>query len=158
VRTPRTEELVGRYFTARQPVLEIGSGERPRVLIALDEQQARKIRPGQSVRVIFDGLPSEVFSGAIASVPAAPAVAFSAPSLANLAGGDAPAEPGTSPGSLRPSVAHFEAEAALEIPPEKLDLLRAQSAGRARIEVRRTTLARWLRDRFYEAVNPQVRL
>jgi putative peptide zinc metalloprotease protein len=158
VRTPRPAELVGRYFAARQPVLEIGAGQSARVLIALDEQQARKLRPGQPVRVIFTGLAGEVFDGQITGVPSAPAPAFSAPSLANLAGGDAPSEPGTVPGSLRPSVAHFEAEATLDIPADKLPALRAQSSGRARIEVRRTTLAVWLRDRLYEAVNPQIRL
>ena len=40
----------------------------------------------------------------------------------------------------------------------KVEIDRAQSSGRARIEVRRTTLAVWLRDRLYEVVNPQVRL
>lgn len=159
VRTPRPEELVGRYFAARQPVLEIGGGEKPRVLIALDEQQARKIRPGQPVRVIFTGLPGAVFQGEITAVPSAPAPAFSAPSLANLAGGDAPSEAaGTVPGALKPSVAHFEAEATLDISADELATLRAQSSGRARIEVRRTSLAVWLRDRLYEVVNPQVRL
>lgn len=158
VRTARPAELVGRYFAARQPVLEIGAGQSSRVLIALDEQQARKLRPGQPVRVIFTGLAGEVFDGRITGVPSAPAPAFSAPSLANLAGGDAPSEPGATPGSIKPSIAHFEAEAMLDIPADKLAMLRAQSSGRARIEVRRTTLAVWLRDRFYEAVNPQIRL
>ena len=158
VRTPRPAELVGRYFAARQPVLEIGSGEKSRVLIALDEQQARKVRPGQPVRVLFTGLPGEVFRGEVAAVPSAPAPAFSAPSLSNLLGGDVPSEPGTVAGSLKPSIAHYEAEAVVEISPEKLSMLRAQSSGRARIDVRRTTLAVWLRDKLYEAVNPQVRL
>jgi putative peptide zinc metalloprotease protein len=158
VRTPRPAELAGRYFAAREPVLEIGGGEEPRLLIALDEQQARRVRPGQPVRVVFTGLSGKVFEGQILTVPSAPAPGFSAPSLANLAGGDVPAEPGSAPRLLRPSVPHFEAEARLEIPSEQLDLLRAQSSARARIEVGRTTLARWLRDRLYEAVNPQVRL
>ena len=57
-----------------------------------------------------------------------------------------------------PSMAHFEAEAFLDIEPAMLPCLRAQSAARARIEVRHTTLAGWLRDRFYEAVSPDVRL
>lgn len=158
VRTPRPGQLVGRYFAARQPVLEIGGGEKPRVLIALDEQQARKIRLGQPVRVIFTGLPGAVFRGEITAVPSAPAPAFSAPSLANLVGGDAPSAPGSMPGSLQPSVAHFEAEAIVDIPVDELAALRAQSSGRARIDVRRTSLAVWLRDRLYEVVNPQVRL
>lgn len=158
VRTPRPAELAGRYFAARQPVLEIGGGGKPRVLIALDEQQARKVRAGQPVRVIFTGLPGEVFHGEITAAPSAPTPGFSAPSLANLAGGDTPSEPGTVPGVLKPSLAHFEAEALVGIPSDRMALLRAQSSGRARIEVRRTTLAVWLRDRFYEIVNPQLRL
>ena len=158
VRTPRPSELLGRYFAARQPVLEIGGGERPRVLIALDEQQARKVRLGQPVRAIFTGLPGEVFRGEITAAPSAPAPGFSAPTLANLAGGDVPSEPGGVPGVIQPSVAHFEAEAMLDIAADKLGFLRAQSSGRACIEVRRTTVAVWLRDRFYEAINPQMRL
>lgn len=158
VRTPRTVELLGRYFMGRQPVLEVGGGGEPRLLIALDEQQARKVRPGQPVHVIFTGLSGEIFHGEITSVPSAPAPGFSAPSLANIAGGDVPAESHAASSSLRPSVPHFETEARLDLPPEKLAMLRAQSSGRARVQVRRTTLAAWLHDRFYEAVNPQVRL
>jgi len=158
VRTPRPEELAGRYFAARQPVLEVGGGDKPRLLIALDEQQARKVRPGQAVRVIFTGLPGEVFEGVIISAPSAPAASFSAPSMANLAGGDVPSEHGSAPGAIQPSMAHYEAEATVEIPATKIPLLRAQSSGQARIEVRRTTLAARLRDGLYEAVNPQVRL
>jgi len=158
VRTPRPAELLGRYFAARQPVFEIGGGGRPRVLIALDEQQARKIRPGQPVRVIFTGLPGEVFDGEITSVPSAPAPGFSAASLANLAGGDAPSEASSAPGALRPSTAHYEAEASITIPADQLAMLRAHSSGRARIEVRRTNLAGWMRDRWYDLVNPGWRL
>jgi hypothetical protein len=158
VRTPRPAELVGRYFGARQPILEVGGGDKPRLLIALDEQQARKVRPGQPVRVMFTGLSGEVFEGEILSAPSAPAATFSAPSMANLAGGDAPSEQGAAPGVLYPSLAYYEAEAMVEIPAEKIALLRAQSSGRARIEISRTSVAGRVRDRFFEMVNPGIRL
>jgi putative peptide zinc metalloprotease protein len=158
VRSPRTQELAGRFFRTRQPVFEIGDSARTRVLIALDEQQARKVRPGQPVRVIFTGMPGRVFPGEITAVPSAPAPGFSAPSLANVAGGDVPAELHAASSALRPTVPHFEAEARLEFLPGDLAALRAQSSARARIEVKRTTLGIWLRDRLYEAVNPQIRL
>lgn len=158
VRTPHPRELAGRLFRQNQPVLEIGEPGEPRVLIALDEKQARKVRPGQPVRVIFTGLPGEVFTGEVVVAPSAPAAGFSAPSLANVLGGDIPAEPGKDNQALVPSISYFEAEARVQIPPEMLARLRPQASGRARIDVRRTNLAAWLRDRLYDAVNPQVRL
>jgi len=157
VRTPRLAERLGRYFRAREPVFEVGSDGAPRLLIALDEQQARKVRPGQPVRVVFTGLPGEVFRGEIVAAPSATAPRLSAPSLANLVGGDVPSER-RADGLLEPTVPHFEAEALVVIPPDSLALLRPQVSARARIEVRRTSLARWLRDRFYEVVNPGIRL
>ena len=158
LRTSRPEELEGRYFAAREPVFEVGSGDVSRVLIALDEKQARKVRPGQAVRVIFTGLPGETFQGSIVSVPPAPSSGFSAPALANLMGGDVPAEPGLDGRTLRPSMAHYEAEAQVEISAENRARLRPHASGRARIEIRRTTLAEWLWDKFYDAVNPDMRL
>lgn len=158
VRTPRPAELAGRYFAAGQPVLEVGEVGGSRLLIALDEQQARKVRPGQEVRAAFSGLPGEVFRGKVVQVPVSPAAGLCAPSLSNVLGGDVPSELGPVGQAPLPSVAHFEAEAVLDMEPEKLALLRAQSAARARIEVRHTTLAGWLRDRLYEAVSPNVRL
>lgn len=158
IRTPRPEELAGRLFRPNQSVFEIGEAGDPRVLIALDEKQARKVRPGQPVQVIFTGLPGEVFAGEVVVAPSAPASGFSAPSLANILGGDIPAEPGKDHQTLVPSISYFEAEARVGIPAEMLGCLRPQASGRARIDVRRTNLAEWLRDRLYDAVNPQVRL
>lgn len=158
LRTPHPQELEGRYFPARVPIFAIGGADEPRVLIALDEKEARKVHPGQSVRVIFTGLPGEVFHGQITSAPVSPVAEFSSSCFANLLGGDVPSEPSPTHGKLVPSLPHFEAEARIEISPEKLAVLRAQSSGRARIEVRRTNLAGWLRDKVYEAINPQVRL
>ena len=158
LRTSRPAELAGRYFAAGQPVFEVGEDVGARLLIALDEQQARKVRPGQDVRAVFSGLPGEVFRGKIIQSPVSPAANFSAPSLSNLLGGDVPSEFGSPDQAPMPSMAHFEAEAFLDIEPEMLSCLRAQSAARARIEVRHTTLAGWLRDRFYEVVSPDVRL
>ena len=139
-------------------MLELGNEGEPRILIALDEKQARKVRPGQPVHVIFTGLTGEVFHGEITTAPVSPATGFSAPSFANLLGGDIPAEPARDHRGLMPSISYFEAEARIEIPPEKLAQLRAQASGRARIDIQKTTLAGWLHERLYEAVNPQVRL
>jgi multidrug resistance efflux pump len=158
VRTHRPEQLAGRLFRAGQPVLEVGVEGSARLLIALDEQQARKVRPGQSVVARFSARSGKTFEGEITRVPVSPAPVFSAPGLSNLLGGDVPSaasEPGRPP---RPSLAYYEAEAVLEIPPEELALLRVQSAARARIHIRRTTLAGWLRDKVFDMVNPEIRL
>ena len=158
VRTARVAELAGRFFAAGQPIIEIGAGGEPKLLIALDEQQARKLRPGQQVRAVFTGLPGETFRGEISSIPVSPAQHFSADSMSNLLGGDFPSEFGAPTGRPAPSVAYYEAEAVLHVAPEKLALLRARSAARVRVEIRRTNLAGWLRDRAYEMVNPEIRL
>jgi len=158
VRTPRIAELTGRFFAAGQPVLEIGAGDEPRLLIALNEQQARRLRPGLPVEAIFTGLPGEVFHGEISRIPVSAAPRFSADSMSNLLGGDFPSEMAGPGGPPVPSLAYYEAEAVLHIPKEKLELLRARGAGRARIEVRRTNLAEWLRDRAYEIIDPEFRL
>lgn len=158
VRTRRPAELAGRYFPAGATVLEIGGSGAPRLIIALDEQQARKVRPGQQVRAVFAGLSGRIFRGVVTRAPVSPARQMSAPSLANLLGGDVPSEPDTQGQALLPSVQYFEAEAELEIAPEQLALLRAQSSGRASIEVRRSSMASWMRDRFYDLLSPNVRL
>jgi multidrug resistance efflux pump len=158
LRTPRTAELKGRFFAAGQPVFEVGATGTARLLIALDEQQARKLKLGQEVRVRFSGLPGEVFSGEISRVPVSPAPEFSADSLANLLGGDFPSEVAAAGARPVPTVPYYEAEAILNIPPGQLHLLRAGSTALARIEVRRTNLTGWLRDRAYEMVNPAIRL
>lgn len=158
VRTPRVEELTGRFFRAGQPVLEIGATGVPRLLIALDEQQARKLRLGLPVQAIFTGFPGEVFAGEISRLPVSAAPQFSADSMSNLLGGDFPSEAPGPGGRPIPATAYYEAEAVLQIPEDKLALLRARSAAIARIEVRRTNLAGWLRDRAYELINPEIRL
>ena len=158
VRTTRVGDLAGRFFFSGQPVLEVGAEGEPRLLIALDEQQARKLQPGQPVRAIFAGLPGEMFRGEVSSIPVSPAPRFSADSMSNQLGGDFPSQTGHAGGHPVPSVAYYEAEAVLHIPPEKLSLLRARSAAKARIEVRRTSLAGWVRDRAYEMINPEIRL
>jgi hypothetical protein len=138
--------------------LEIGSGDEPRLLIALNEQQARRLRPGLAVEAVFTGLPGEVFHGEISRIPVSAAPRFSADSMSNLLGGDFPSEMSGPGGPPVPSLAYYEAEAVVHIPKEKLGLLRAGGAGRVSIEVRRTNLAEWLRDRAYEIINPEFRL
>jgi putative peptide zinc metalloprotease protein len=158
VRTARPNELVGQFFPAGRPVLEIGGSGPHRLLIALDEQQARKIREGQHVRAVFTGLPGEVFRGTISRVPTSPSTQFSVPALANLFGGDVPAEVRGQGQEPIASVAHYEAEAVLDVDAASAAALRAQNTARARIEIGRTSLAGWLLDRLFEGVSPQIRL
>jgi len=158
VRTPRPQELVGKFFPARQPILQIGKPSSPRLLIALDESQARRVRQGLIVKAVFDALPGEVFSGTVSAVPASPAPRFSAASLANLFGGDVPSQMDPASKGPVPSLPHYEAEASLEISPLDLGRLRAQSSGRATIRVKQTNLAGWLGERLTEMIHPDVRL
>lgn len=157
VRTERPADRLHTYFQAHQPVFEIGADDRMRLLIALDEQQARRVRAGQEVRVRLKALPERVFTGEILAAPVSPVPTFGVPGLANVLGGDVPAEVDPVRGVV-PSRPHYEAEAILEFSPEEAALLRAGTLGRARIFVGRTTLGLWLRDRLLDVIDPSVRL
>jgi putative peptide zinc metalloprotease protein len=157
LRTDRIGDLPHRYFAAHQPVFEVGADDNLRVLIALDEQQARRVRVGQRVRVRFAALPERVFEGEISSAPVSPTPQFGVQGLANIFGGDAPSEMDATRGVV-PSRPHFEAEATLELSAEDLALLRAGSVGRARIFIGQTTLGQFLRDRLLDVIDPSVRL
>ena len=158
VRTPRPHLLVGKLFPARQPVLQVGQSSVPRVVIALDEKEARRVHPGQPLKVVFDSFPGEIFYGTVTSVPASPATRFTAPSMANLFGGEVPSEMDTATQLPVPTMPHYEVEASMSIPPAILEHLRPQSSGRANIRVNQTSLAAWIRDRFLESIHPDVRL
>jgi putative peptide zinc metalloprotease protein len=158
VRTPRPQQLVGKLFPARQAVLQVGQSAVPRILIALDEKEARRVEPGQPVKVVFDSIPGELFTGTVSSVPASPAPRFTAPSLANLFGGDVPSEMDTATKLPVPALPHYEIEASVDVPPEILERLRPQSSGRASIRVSQISLAAWIRDRIVESIHPDVRL
>jgi putative peptide zinc metalloprotease protein len=158
VRTAHPARLRGRQFAARQPVFEIGCGERLRVLVALDEKEVRRVRVGQPVAIVFEGLPGTTFRGQVVAVPVSPSPRFAGFAMANLLGGDVPADLQPASGAVVPSLPHFEIEADLGSPTGDLPNLRAQSAGRARITAREMSLARWLHERVLELVHPDIRL
>jgi putative peptide zinc metalloprotease protein len=157
VRTKRPGDLLGLHFAPGQPVIEIGDVSSSRLIIAVDEKQARRVAVGQKVAVRFDALPGRTFHGAITVAPVSPSQRFSVPAFANLFGGDVPSEPDAR-GNVVPSLPHYEAEARIEIPPDALAVLRAQSSAHARVGIRSTTLGLFLCDRALDMVDPNVRL
>lgn len=157
VRTRRPGDLVGLHCQPGQSVFEIGDDGAPKVVIALDEKQARRIAVGQAVDVRFVALPRQTFHGRITAIPVTAADRISVPGLANLYGGDVPSDPDTT-GQPHPSVAHYEAEARVEIPPAALASLRAQSLGNARIHIRSTTVGRFLGEKALDLIDPNIRL
>jgi len=157
IRTKRPADLVGLHFPAGQPVFEIGLDSEPKIIIALNEKQARRVAVGQKVDVLFGALPTEKFHGTISSAPVASGERLSVPGFANLFGGDVPSEPDAS-GHPRPSVPHYEAEAIVDLPPAARDALRAQTLGTAKIHVRSTTVAGWLGDKALDLIDPNIRL
>ncbi len=157
LRNRRPDELLGIHFVAGQPVFEVGSDRKPKVVIPLNEKQARKVAAGQRVDVRFAALPGRSFHGRIVSAPVAAGDKISVPGLANLFGGDVPAELDAG-GHPVPSIAHFEAEAEIDLSPEDARLFRAHSTGRARIYLKTTTLGEWLAERTLDLIDPQVRL
>ena len=157
VRTSKPGELVGRHFPANHPILEIGDDTNPKLLIALNEKEARRVRVGQRVRARFAAMPDRVFEGKITVAAVSPAQEISVDGLSSLLGGDVPSEPDRS-GHAIPSVPHFEAEASLDASPEEFTRLRAGVTGKARIEIRATTLGGILYDKILDAIDPSLRL
>lgn len=157
VRSRRPADLVGLYFQSGQPIFEVGGAASPKIIIALNEKQARKVAVGQAVDVRFDALPDQKFHGKISAAPVASGEKLSVPGFANLLGGDVPAEPDAM-GHIRPSLPHYEAEAIVAIPPHALASLRAQALGSARIHVRGTNAGRWLWGKTLDLVDPNLRL
>jgi len=157
VRTRRPDDLLGIHFPAGQPVFEIGDDSAPKIVIPLNEKQARRIAIGQPVNVRFAALPQQTFRGRITAIPVAAADRLSVPGLANLHGGDVPSEPDAN-GQPHPSIAHYEAEAQVDIPAAALATLRAQSLGNARIRVRSTTVGRFLGEKALDLIDPNIRL
>lgn len=157
VRTKQLVEKIGLRFAADQPILEVGAGASGKVIIALNEKEARKVVVGQVVAVRFYGLPDRVFHGRITAVPSASSPGFSIPAFANIFGGDVPAKLNADHHPT-PSLPHYEAEAVIDLPPEDALLLRSQSTGKARISTKDTSVALWLRDRILDVIDPNVRL
>jgi len=157
VRTRHPADLLGLHFPAGQPVFEVGLASEPKLVIALDEKQARRVRVGQAVDVIFEALPGETFHGTISAVPVAPGEKLTIPGFANLYGGDVPSEADPS-GHPRPSLPHYESEAVISLTPEALASLRPQSLGTAKIHIRSTTVGRLVADKFLDIIDPNIRL
>ena len=155
VRTRRPGDLLGLHFPAGQPIFEIGQVTVPKLVIALNEKQARKVAVGQIVDVRFEALPGETFHGTIAAAAVASGDRFSVPGFANLFGGDVPSEHDAT-GHPIPSLPHYEAEATVLLPPPAQASLRAQSLGTARIHIRSTTAGRLIANKLLELINPNV--
>lgn len=157
VRTHKPAELIGRHFPPNHPIIEIGDDEHPKLLIALNEKQARRVQVGQRVRARFPAIPDRVFEGQITVAALSPAQRISVEGLSSLLGGDVPSEPDRN-GQPVPSIPHFEAEASLDATPEEIAGLRAGTVGKARIEIRSTTLGGFIYDKILDAIDPSVRL
>lgn len=160
VRTRRTSDLIGQFFLAGQPILEIGDDSSLRAIIALDEKQARRIATGQPVAVRLRSSSAEILHGSITKLPISQLDRITVPSLSNLIGGDVPSQEHIQEHhhEFLPTTPHYEAEAILNLPPGENIVLHPHMTGRARITVQKTTLGRWLWHRLLEAIDPGVRL
>lgn len=154
IRIPRPRELEGQYFPAGKPIFEIGYTGPLRVIIALNEREARRVHAGQPAQIRFASLPGFKLEGQVAAEPVAGLEEFSSPLLANLAGGDVPAEV-VHGERLVPSTPHYEAEVFVQAPQDSLP---AGLLGRARIDAGRTTLGTWLYQRVLDQIDPSIRL
>ncbi len=156
VRTWKMREREGQYFGNDRPVCEVGTNEKMRAIIPLNEKEARRVNVGQKVIFRLFAEPGKHFEGVVTSRPVSPLDKFTSPTLANLFGGDTPSEHDPDPKKgVRPSVAYFEAEVAID---ESDPTLRPGMMGKARIYAEKTTLGQWLIQRSLDYLDPEIRL
>lgn len=147
--------VVGQYLPRGRVFCELGAADQYRAIISLGEGEARRVALGQPVSVRLRARSGETFTGEITAAPVSSLLRLTSAASANVAGGDVPAQPNAQ-GVLEPSVGHYEAETLLRDPDGQT--LRAGLTGRARVEVGRTTVGRWLWERTLDLVNPGLRL
>lgn len=157
VREWNLHERIGLHFAKGHPVVSIGEKNRLRAIIPLNERQARRVAAGQEVRFRLLADPGREFRGIVTALPVSPLAKFTAPVVANLFGGDVPAEqdPEGPPGSVKPSIPYFEAEVTFD---NEGTELRPGMMGKARIIIENTTLGHWLVENTIELMNPEFRL
>lgn len=158
VRTAGLSSLIGTHFPARRRILEVGSRDMNRIIIPLTEKQARRVEVGQRVTVRFDADPSLRIEGRILKPPVAPTDHLRIAPLANIHGGDVPAQLDPGSGEVRPSTSHYEVEATVDLPESLSERLRPHSLAHVRIQIQSTTLGLWLWERVVDMVDPGIRL
>lgn len=155
IRQENLANLIGQYFPRGRAFCEVGSPNEYRVIISLDESQARRVAKGQSVRLRLRSLSSVIYEGQITTAPVSSLSKLSSMGSANLTGGDVPSQVNRD-GVLEPSVTYYEAETSVRDPTG--GTLRAGLNGMARIDVGRTTVGRWMWSRALDLINPAMRL
>ena len=61
ITTDRLKQKIGDYFEEGELICEVEDAQQLEIVIALDEDQAARVRPGQRVRLKARSLPFEVF-------------------------------------------------------------------------------------------------
>lgn len=156
LRSSHLDRLVGRYFAKGQLIAEIGDHASLRAIIPLNEREAKRVHIGQNASFRLFSEPGKKFQGQVTALPVSPLPHFTSPSLANLYGGDVPAEPDPDPRkAIKPSLPHYEAEVALTTDDPDL---RPGMVGKARIYTGWTTLGLWVSERMLDFLDPEFRL
>jgi putative peptide zinc metalloprotease protein len=156
VRNSRLQDLRDSYLKRGTPFCEIGSPDRFRVIISLDEQQARKVEVGQNVTIRLRGFSSRTYHGTITQPPVSELKQVSSAAAATSAGGDVPTEQDPNhPRQMRPTVKYYEAEAVLD---DADGSLRDGLSGKARISTGKTILGLWVWNGLVDLIDPAVRL
>ncbi|MEO6846019.1 MAG: efflux RND transporter periplasmic adaptor subunit [Chthoniobacterales bacterium] len=154
IRNPHIKDIINEFFKVGQPICELGLTNTWRALIPLNEHQAKQIAKGERVKIQLYAIPGKTFEGKVTSLPSAASTHFSSPAMANLFGGDVPAE--LDPQEMaRPTVPHYEAEVYFV----GLDsYVRPGMMGKARIYTGRTTLGSWMIHQIIDYISPEMRL
>jgi multidrug resistance efflux pump len=153
---PKMEQEQGQYFPAGRLLAEIGDNSGFHVILPLTEQQARKVRQGDSVMVRLQAYPEQQLHGHVVTIPTAAAETFSTPLMASTLGGEFPSEPAKKQGEIpRPAIPCYEVVVALDAVQEPL---RPGMMGHARIITGDSTVGVWIGQQILDWLNPTLRL
>ena len=144
----RLKDLKGRWLEIGKTFCQVTPAQPLRVIIPLDQREAKLVRLNQSVSLRVYGNASRIFTGHVSTPALAWLREIHELRLTAHAGGDVPTK--TDPhGVERPSDAYYEAELEIENPER---LLRPGMSGRAKIHCGNTTLVRLIIEGFRNLV------
>lgn len=149
VNGPHLQDLRGHWLEPGRTFCQVAPTQPLRVVIPLNQREARLVRVDHPVTLRVYGAASRKFRGRVATPALALVKEVSDKGLAAKSGGDVPSQPDPARGVERPSESLYEAELELENPNRAL---RPGMTGRAKIHCGRTTTWALIADSFRSIV------
>lgn len=148
VLTPDLELDKGTYLQEGSVFCEILQKHEMQMMVALNEREAGRVKPGQDVEVKIYSLPSKVFKGRVLKTSVASSEQLPHPAFYSRFGGDVPTQMDAQ-GKERPSGIFYQAEIVIN---NSDQFLRPGMSGRAKIHCGKSSLARMLFSRIMEVL------